>query len=204
MSKAFGRGLVNIKGAIIDMSQDIDALMDDTPLEIIIGGGLNLGLKYVYADQFTLGFTADDLMSPSGILHYNLPSGDDSSDLTLDSTEFDFFAIRPRVNIGAAYQIKPWDFLRVAFMADYRDLLNIFIHDYSTKNPILNISLGAEAKFYNIIVLRAGMNEMLPALGLGFDFKIVRIDFAYYGKELSNEPGNLSTYALDFGLLFKY
>jgi hypothetical protein len=48
------------------------------------------------------------------------------------------------------------------------------------------------------------MNDMLPALGIGFDLVICKLDFAYYGKELGKEPGKLSTYALDLGLLFRY
>jgi hypothetical protein len=206
ITKVFGRGVFSTKGAIIDMSEDFDSLITGVPIDIIFGGGLDFGLKYVFADHFTLGLVTSDLISPSAILHYYVKSDESggSSELSYGDTDFDFFAIRSLVNIGAAYQIKPFGFLNLAFMADYRDLINLFINDYSTKNPVLNISLGIEAKFFKILALRLGMNEMLPALGLGLDFKAVKIDVAYYGKELSNEPGNLSTYALDFGLLFRY
>jgi hypothetical protein len=206
MTKVFGRGFFNIKGAIIDMSQDFDKLLEGNPMDVIIGGGLDLGLKYVFADALTVGLVADDLISPSAIRHYYFESDDGggSPELTYDDTDFEFFAIRPRINIGAAYQIKPLHFLGLAFMADYRDVINLFTNDFTTKNPVLNIGLGIEAKLFNIFALRLGMNEMLPALGLGLDFQVVKIDFAYYGKELSNEPGNLSTYALDFGISFRY
>jgi hypothetical protein len=149
-----------------------------------------------------VGLTLNDLMTPSVIQHYDFES--DSSELAYDDTDFEFFAIRPRVNAGAAYRIKPLDFLNIVFMADYRDLINLFASDYTTKNPILNISLGTEAKFIDKIAVRVGLNEMLPALGVGVDLKGIEIDFAYYGKELSNEPGKLSTYALDIGILIRF
>jgi hypothetical protein len=207
MTKLFGRGLFSVKGAIIDMSQDFDSLLTDNPMDIIIGGGVDLGLRYIFADNLTVGLVIGDLISPSAIRHYYFKSDESdgsASELTYDDMDFEFFAIRPRVNTGVAYRMKPLSFLALAFMADYRDLINLFENDYSTKNPILNIGLGIEAKFFNIIALRLGMNEMLPALGIGFHFGIIAIDFAYYGKELSNEPGKLSTYAMDLGILFRY
>jgi hypothetical protein len=48
------------------------------------------------------------------------------------------------------------------------------------------------------------MNEMLPTVGIGLDLVVFKVDAAFYGKELGNEPGRLSTYAVDVGLLFRY
>jgi hypothetical protein len=106
------------------------------------------------------------------------------------------------VNLGAAYSFTPWKYASLSLMLDYRDVVNIFTNDYTTRNPILNIGFGAEAQIIDFIYARLGVNDMLPAVGVGFDIKVLKIDAALYGKELSNEPGGMSTYAFDLSFRF--
>ncbi|MDR1618330.1 MAG: hypothetical protein LBS06_04705 [Treponema sp.] len=198
MANLYGRGTVSISGSFLDMVNDVGKLVDESPGQVIFGAGVDLGLKYVYKENLTAGIVLDDFISPCVIRTF--PLADDSS----VETDFNFWAIVPRFNLGVAYRFQPRPWMKIAVMADYRDLLNLFYSDYSTRNPILNLGIGTEIGFLDHIFLRAGMNDMLPALGIGFDLVVCKLDFAYYGKELGNEPGKLSTYALDLGLLFRY
>ncbi|MDR1900594.1 MAG: hypothetical protein LBQ55_11330 [Treponema sp.] len=198
MVNLYGRGAVGIEGGFLDMVNDFSALIDESPAQAIFGGRVDLGLKYVYKKNLTVGLVLDDFISPCVINSFPL------DDMSSVDTDFNFWAITPRFNLGAAYKFKPFSWMNIAVMADYRDLLNLFYHDYTTRNPILNLGLGTEIGFLNHIFLRVGLNDMLPALGIGFDLVACKLDFAYYGKELGNEPGKLSTYALDVGLLFRY
>ncbi|MDR2158634.1 MAG: hypothetical protein LBP23_01050 [Treponema sp.] len=198
MANLYGRGTISVSGGFLDMVNDTGALVDKSPVQIIVGAGADLGFKYVYRDNLTAGLVLDDLISPCVINSFSL---DDSSST---DTDFNFWAIIPRLNLGVSYTFHPFSWMNIGVMADYRDMLNLFYHDYSTRNPILNLGIGTEIGFLDHIFLRAGLNDMLPALGIGFDLVACKLDFAYYGKELGNEPGKLSTYALDLGLLFRY
>lgn len=113
--------------------------------------------------------------------------------------------IKPNINLGVSYKLFDNSFLSWAVMADYRDLINLFRQkEYDSRNAWLNLSVGSELTLFKLVAIRVGLNEMLPAVGIGFDFFVLKLDAAFYGKELGNEPGKLSTYALDVGLLFRY
>jgi hypothetical protein len=109
------------------------------------------------------------------------------------------------VNVGAAYTLPHWfSYLDVSVMADFHDVATIFTaNDYTKRNPILNLGIGAEAKLFNFLYLRVGLNEMLPTVGLGLSSKSLHLNLAYYGKELSNEPGGFSTYALELSIAIR-
>jgi hypothetical protein len=198
MANLYSRGTLSVSGSFLDMVNDTGKLLDESPARMIFGAGVDLGLKYVYRGNLTAGLVLDDFISPCIINSFRL---DDSSSM---DTDFNFWAIIPRFNLGAAYRFHPLSWMNIAVMADYRDVLNLFYSDYSTRNPILNLGIGTEIGFLDHIFLRVGLNDMLPALGIGFDLVACKLDFAYYGKELGNEPGKLSTYALDLGILFRY
>ncbi|MDR3167791.1 MAG: hypothetical protein LBT93_07595 [Treponema sp.] len=190
--KAFGRYSFGINGSVLDMVANSDTLIDDSPMDLILGGGFDLGVLYHLGEGFTFGLTGNDVFSMGLIRHLN---GADSG-----SSEIGY--IKPKVNFGAAYSFTPWKFAAFSLMLDYRDVVNIFTNDYTTRNPILNIGFGAEAQIIQFIYARVGVNDMLPAVGIGFDIKVLKIDAALYGKELSHEPGGMSTYALDLSLTF--
>jgi hypothetical protein len=192
-AKFFVRYSFGIKGSVIDMIDNADTLMEDSPVDLIAGGGFDLGILYHLGNQLSFGLTANDVFSMGFINHL---SGKDSGSSGTG-------LIKPQVNFGAAYTFPAWKYVSLSLMLDYRDVVNIFTNDYTTRNPILNIGFGAEAQIIRFIYARLGVNDMLPAVGIGFDFKVLKIDAAIYGKELSNEPGGLSTYALDLSFIFK-
>lgn len=71
----------------------------------------------------------------------------------------------------------------VIVLADYLDFL-----DNNRENMFNKIHLGAEWH-YLFLALRGGFNSGYPSLGLGLDFHILDLDFAWYQDELGNAPG---------------
>jgi hypothetical protein len=203
-AKLAGRFNLLMKGTLLDMAEHMDTMFNSTPVTFSLGGGADLGFRYKWGDNFTAGLVLDDVISLYRINHYTLEEFSEQALAAPYTVTSDFWAVTPRLNLGAAYTMQPVRFIKLGFMADYNDVINLFTNTYNTRNPILNIGIGAEAVFYNFISLRLGLYDMLPHLGLGLDCKIFKLETAYYGKELSNEPGGLSTYAFDLGILFRY
>jgi hypothetical protein len=202
LGKVFGRiGFDTGPMTLSDLyaGEDIFARLNYAPFTI--GGGLDMGLQYRMVDNFTAALTVNDLFS-LGYVSYN--------DLNLASTTASAPAgylgyIQPHINLGVSYKLFDNPIISWAVMADYKDLVNLFRQNkYGSRNGWLNLSFGTEATLFNLVSVRLGMNEMLPAVGLGFNLFICKLDAAFYGKELGNEPGQLSTYAMDIGLLFRY
>jgi hypothetical protein len=51
--------------------------------------------------------------------------------------------------------------------------------------------VGAEARVGYIFLPRVGLNQGYPSLGLGVDLKLLELEAATWGEELSNNPGQL-------------
>jgi hypothetical protein len=202
LGKVFGRigfdtGIMSLVD--LDAGEKVFARLNYAPFTI--GGGLDMGLQYRMVDNFTAALTVNDLFS-LGYVSYN--------DLNLASTANAappgyLGYIQPHINLGVSYKLFDNPVISWAVMADYKDLVNLFRQNkYDSRNGWLNLSFGTEATLFNLVSVRLGMNEMLPAVGLGFNLFVCKLDAAFYGKELGNEPGQLSSYAMDIGLLFRY
>jgi hypothetical protein len=203
---AVDAGLVVKAFTRVNATQDIDALdmvagkdiMDNFSIPVIAGGGFDVGFMYHWRKNLAVGLVFDDIYSGGGTV----------AELVGDSAP-SAWRVPFTMNIGAAYTLPSFsdmglsmpaalDATRIAFMADYSDIVNLFQgSDYTKRNPILGISVGMDVQLFNILHLRCGLNEMLPALGAGVSFGAFKLDVAYYGEELSKEPGNYTTYALD-------
>lgn len=171
------------------------------PMASTVGFGFDLGLLYRLGESFSAGVTCRDVYTP---LFYSIyDSFSDFSDgkkQNGSSTTYD--TLDRDLSLGVAWTApipRSWRAL-TAFTATagYNDILSLAkpVH----QNPILNLSLGAEAVFFNILYLRAGISECYPAAGLGIDFKFVQLDIAVYGQELGLEPGDRPLYNMSAGL----
>jgi hypothetical protein len=178
------------------------SFFDNLTVPLLLGAGLDLGVTYRWrilaGNVFSAAIVADDLPTLVGKMGAVYGKGDIPSR----------YVIYPRVNIGTAYAVDFSEFssvpIRLAGALDYYDISRWFTpNDFTKRNPILNLSVGLEATFFKMFSLRAGLNDMLPAVGFGFAFNGFRIDGAMYGKELGVEPGQLSTYAFDLSLSFR-
>jgi hypothetical protein len=203
LGNIFGRMGVNSgRMSLFDLNDGSDALEKRfNYLPFTIGAGLNLGVQYRLIGNFTAALTVNDLFS-LGYVSFN--------DLNLSSSAGPMPSgylgyIKPNINLGVSYKLFDNSVLSWAIMADYRDFINLFRQDeYESRNGWLNLGVGSELTLFKHVAFRVGLNEMLPAVGIGLDLFVFKLDAAFYGKELGNEPGKMSTYAMDVGLLFRY
>jgi hypothetical protein len=194
--KPFLRGKAEMSMSALDiLTGDFD-IVDTFNFPLIVGAGFDLGFMYRFYRALAVGLTIDDVFTRGNKVATLYGSDDGVSSYRVPAT----------LNLGVAYTLPvPLSWLGpVSFMLDYRDVTNLFhADDYTKKNPILNLAFGTELSILNFLKLRLGLNEMLPAVGIGLETKAFQLNFAMYGRELSNEPGGFSTYGLDLSVAIR-
>ncbi|MDR3123843.1 MAG: hypothetical protein LBU16_08720 [Treponema sp.] len=190
--KPFLRAKADMDMAALDMiGGGLGDMLDEFNVPLILGAGFDLGFMYRFYDDLAVGLTIDDVYTGGGRIATVYGNDDGVSSYRIPTT----------LNMGVAYTLQPIPWLGLAFMLDYRDVTNLFfIDDYTKRNPILNLAFGTELSIYQFLKLRFGLNEMLPAVGLGLVAKAFQFNVAIYGRELDNEPGGFSAYGLDLSI----
>jgi hypothetical protein len=199
LGKGYYRGTINLESSIFNITEMFDDI-GSRPFETQFGLGIDLGIKYTFAEKLSIALAGYDVFSPALVTSYA-----EFSDRSGGSQCY--ATVTPRLALGLLYRIHN-DFLDryvsdFIVMLDYRDFLDLFI-SLIPRHPLLNISLGAEVTLFNILALRVGIADALPSLGFGLDMKVLQFDFAMRGKELGLDPGIQSVYAVDMGFLFRY
>ena len=203
--KPYARASARINNiSVFKMQDDMEAVIDETPIPLVAGVGFDLGLMYRW-DMVGLraGFTLSDVFSTGTVVQNFNPNFEDTN-----SYYFPF-----RMGLGLAYDVKlgqqiwksaprPLDGLGFTFAFDWHDIGNIFNQDdyLNHRNASLDLAFGFQISMWEIFFVRMGLNEMLPAFGLGFDLGPFKLDFALYGRELGNEPGQLSASMMDISV----
>jgi hypothetical protein len=170
----------------------LDNIIEEFNVPLMAGAGFDLGFMYRFHKDLAVGMTIDDVYT----------GGSRIATLYGDDDGVSSYRVPATLNLGVAYTLQPipW-LLGLAFMLDYRDVTNLFsAADYTKKNPILNLAFGTELSLFKFLKVRVGLNEMLPAVGIGLETKAFQFNVAIYGRELSNEPGGFSTYGLDLSI----
>jgi hypothetical protein len=168
-----------------------------------MGAGLEFGIRYAYKEFFAVGLAArnlsvvqarefatiqDFLSSGASTAWYNM--------LPLDLTAGIMF----RPPLGRLSRI----FSDLVFVADYRDIFDWLVYPPGATNPLLHIALGLELRLLEIISLRGGYYQCLPSFGLGLDLSLFKLNLAYFGRELSGDPGGYSVGCYTIGVEFSY
>jgi hypothetical protein len=201
--KPFARVRAHEQRDLMELAEEDADFIGSLSVPLIIGAGFDLGLLYRWDIGLSAGLTFDDIVTRGAV------AGTLYGNSTGDSYYVPF-----SMNLGVAYDFKLGRVMESAppflaasgfsFAADWRDISNVFQqNDYSKRNALLDIGLGLQLSLGDIFKARVGMNEMLPAVGLGFDLGPFEIDAAYYGKELGLEPGQLPVAALDLTLALR-
>ena len=190
--KPFIRALISERARILDLMETAnrDHFADDFSFPLLIGAGFDLGFMYRWDIGLSAALTLSDIATYGGAATDFLHRRDDT------------YYVPFSMNWGVAYDFRPGDFWpeahqfftesNVVFAVDWRDFTNVFMQDdYTRRNAALDVGLGLEFNIIKMFKLRLGMNECLPAFGLGLDFGPVEVDFAYFGRELGLEPGQL-------------
>jgi hypothetical protein len=175
------------------------------PFQFITGIGFDLGVRYSWKDTITVGLAGIDVFSPTIINSYTTMNGFlQATETPTPSNGLVPFKLNLGVmytpNIGGAKKI----ISGLKVMLDYRDILDFLVHPSTARNPLLHIGLGVELRLLEILSIRAGLNEGLPAAGLGLELHFFTLNAAMFGTELGSEPGMRSVYNIMIGLEFRY
>ena len=202
LGKGFYRMGINLESSIFKIDKLADGI-DERPLSVALGLGVDLGVKYTFAENFSAAIVCLDAYSPAMVSTYESWNAFNDKE---EPDDVDYATVRPRLGIGLKYRIRS-AFLdkyisNFIVMADYRDFLDLA--SIIPRNPILNVGLGTELVVLEKLSLRFGISDALPAMGFGLDLTFMKLDFAIYGRELGLDPGQQSVYAIDIGLLFRY
>ncbi|MHC6204109.1 PorV/PorQ family protein [Breznakiellaceae bacterium SP9] len=202
MGKGFFRGALNIEGSVFKAAEVFNDPKANE-FNIYLGMGLDLGLRYTRDENLVVALVCRDAFSPVQVTSF------DTLDDFIDKKPSESTAhaiVDRKLDVGVLYRIHS-EFLdryvsSFVVAADYHDILDLF--SLIPRNPILNFGVGVEVKLMNVLSLRVGLADALPAMGFGLDFSIFRFDCAMYGKERGLDPGVQSVYALDVSLKFVY
>jgi hypothetical protein len=187
----------NEKIKIMQLISGDSSAFDKMIIPMIVGAGFDIGFLYRWDIGLSAGLTFDDIVTRGSVVSAVL--GNDKNT----------YYVPFSMNLGLAYDFKIGTFWKnapqffadtgIAVTFDWRDIANTFQQDdYTRRNASLDIGIGLQITMLDMIKVRFGMNEMLPAVGLGVKIKdTVEIEMAYYGKELGLEPGQLSAPAID-------
>jgi hypothetical protein len=193
---------------------NVDTLLKGAGIPVIAGMGVDAGIMYRYRKWASFGISFNDIVTRGSKV------ADLAGNLGIDGltgVETSTYYVPFTLNIGAAGSVRLSDFFSnlpnfikdsyLAIMFDWRDVLNqhwgsnaddfIDKNGNEIRNPILNLSFGAEVGLFRFLRIRGGISEMLPSFGLGFHFGGFQIATSIYGVELGNEPGQFSTYAVN-------
>jgi hypothetical protein len=195
--KPFFRVIAQEKMNVLELMDSTSDFLDSISVPAIAGAGFDLGFLYRWDIGLSAGLTFDDIVTRGTVI----------TDFT-GTPNANSYYVPFSMNLGLAYDFKLGNFWEKAprflantgytFTFDWRNIPNAFQQDnYQKRNASLDVSLGFQITLFGIIKTRVGMNEMLPAFGLGIDLGAFEVDAAYYGKEFGLEPGQLSAAAVD-------
>jgi hypothetical protein len=168
-----------------------------------VGAGLELGVLYSFSNLFSIGLAGRNLAITQ----------------TRDfATILDFFsggtstswyvALPLDVSVGILFRPPLGKLERIfsdlVITADYHNIFDFLIYADGATDPLLHIGAGLELKLLDIVSLRAGYYQCLPSFGVGLDLTLFKLNFAYFGRELSAEPGQHAVGCYTVGVEFSY
>jgi hypothetical protein len=174
------------------------------PLDTHLGLGFDLGLRYNFAEAFSAALVCYDVYAPVLVSAYAKAGGPEDQEDQVRTGSYG--TIKPRLNLGLMYRVRSSVLERYIsnfiLLADYRDFFDLL--SLVPRNPILNVGLGAELVMFEVLSLRVGITDALPAAGFGLDLAVLRFNCAIHGRELGLDPGLQPVYAVDLGIEFRY
>ena len=202
--KLYIQGDALVSGTLVSLALALlNFSLESLPANSAIGAGVDLGLLWRIAKSLSVGVVCKDALTAVFYGEHDSLSG-----LLNSGQAFTESAILdPDLQIGVAWQPRipdSWPALSsLALAAGMSDLLNIA--DITARNPVLNVTFGAEFLLFNVLALRLGLYETYPALGVGINVKnIFQLDLACYGRELGYEPGERPVFNMALGIGFGF
>ena len=139
---------------------------------------LDVGLMYPITRRLHFGVSFYDVLSPNLAWSVNL---------TDPISQPPPGQIKATMRMGLAYYPK----LRVGHI--FRDLVLALDINQPFSSDITffkKLYFGAEGRLTEVFMVRGGFYQGYPSFGLGLDFRILRLDFAFFGEELGKYAGD--------------
>jgi hypothetical protein len=168
-----------------------------------LGAGIDLGVLYSFNNLFSIGLTGRNLAFTQTRDFATIQD-------FLSGVGTDTWYVALPMDISAGILVRPplgkltWFLSDLIIAADYHNMFDFLIYADGATNPLLHIGVGLELKLLEIVSLRAGYYQCLPSAGVGLDLTLFKLNFAYFGRELSAEPGNYDVSCYTVGLEFSY
>jgi len=193
----------DLRQLILSSTNIQDFLLGSGEFNRTLGAGLEIGLLYSYKKIFAVGLSGRNL---AFVLGRKFPT---IQDFLSSGSSNAWYNVLP-MDISLGFVFRPplgrlnRFFSDLLFAADYHNIFDFIIYPEGATNPLLHVGVGLEFKLLDIISLRAGYYQCLPSFGLGLDLSLLRLNLAYFGRELSQEPGGHPVGCYTLGVEFIY
>lgn len=204
MIKSSIRGEVEISKTMFNfLSSFGDIDVTNSPFIFSIGVGVDVGFRFSLSDYFAFGLVAEDAITASFNRSYISLNDFLAAGTSVDETEIIPFKLNGGFLISPPLGDVGMIISDIDIYIDYVDILDFLVSPQTSRNPLLNISLGLDIKLLEIFTIKAGFYEGLYSAGLGLDLHFFRFQAAIYGSERGVEPGQNSVYNVILGFEFR-
>jgi hypothetical protein len=167
-----------------------------------IGIGSTMGLRFTLFNALSAGLAFHDPYSPVYVAQYKTIERFYAQQMV----EGAIIPLTPRLALGLAYRM-PYPFGRgiitnFKLAADIRQLLPALDPNY--RGFWFEFNAGVELEVLEVLAVRLGISDMLPAGGLGIDLTIFQIDAVFFMKELGAEIGDYTAFAAMLSINYRY
>ena len=205
LAKGFARGGITSTTDALSLATIFNKVMDQ-PFQLQTGIGIDLGLRWIWKSTgLSAGIACRDLYSPVLVNSYTSVQGFVTNPQAASKGSVPA-SIPRNLDVGFAWSMLPgglWDLVdSLTVAADYGHILDLW--KPFSPNPILNLGLGVETRFLDIVSLRIGLAEGYPNAGASLDLAVMKLNLAVWGSELGLEPGSRPAFNLMTGLEFSY
>jgi hypothetical protein len=209
MPKGFMRATIGDIGSlqdVIDLAGSPTSLLTSSEFTMVSGLGFDAGVRWSLDDTLAVGLVAHDAFSPAMVTTYTSFTDFTDDPQAAKVGDSAYAIVKPNLAFGIEYNV-PFAFLdligaELVVLVDYVDILDLM--EVIPRNPILNVGLGVELALLDILSLRAGIKDALPAAGFGIDLAAFKFSLAMFGRELGIEPGARPLFNLLVALDFRY
>jgi hypothetical protein len=211
-AKTFIVGSSSLQTTLLDLNATLGTLMLNPaalftayPFTLTLGVGLDAGIRYRWGKGFAIAVVARNAVTPSSSTTYTSADaflGTGSAAISSSGQEL----LPIEVDVGIAFRPGFGELDRfindLVISVDYVNVLNLFAP--FSRNWLLDIAVGVELRLLDVLTLRGGVREGLPAAGFGIDLTFMELSFALYGTELGFEPGSRPAFNVAVMLDFSY
>ncbi|MGI5173859.1 hypothetical protein H0R92_09705 [Treponema sp. OMZ 840] len=179
--------------------------LSSVPVYLSFGFGFDMGVQYKIFDMLSIALVWQDAYAPLWIKKFETVE----QFAAFRGSPFKYAQAESKLGAGVELDFPVAEATKnivskLTVYADYNNLWPILQKKTFYRNPILELSFGAEAVLFKVLAVRAGVNDMYPAAGLGLNLGKFKIDASVFGKELGFEPGYNPQLNAGFSMSIKY